>query len=129
MAGQKILVVEDNDANMMLTTDILEVSGYAVEQAETAELAIALAKSERPALILMDISLPGMDGLTAAGVLKRDPCTCAIPIIALTAYAMKGDRERILAAGCDGYITKPFEIAEFLRTIAGFFKKSNCAEE
>jgi CheY-like chemotaxis protein len=123
MAGEKILVVEDNDANMLLTTDILEVSGYVVVQAESAEQAIAMARAEAPALILMDIALPGMDGLAAAGLLKADEAARRIPIVALTAYAMKGDRERILAAGCDGYVTKPFEIAEFLKTVAEFVGK------
>ena len=123
IAGEKILVVEDNDANMLLTTDILEVSGYVVVQAESAEQAIAMARAEAPALILMDIALPGMDGLAAAGLLKADEAARRIPIVALTAYAMKGDRERILAAGCDGYVTKPFEIAEFLKTVAEFVGK------
>jgi CheY-like chemotaxis protein len=120
MAGEKILVVEDNDANMLLTTDVLMMAGYQVVQAMTAEEGIEVARSEQPNLILMDVSLPGMDGLEAAAALKADPTTAGIPIVALTAYAMKGDRERMLAAGCDGYISKPIDIPEFIETVGGY---------
>ncbi len=106
--------------NMELVTDLLEVAGYQVIQAETAEAGIERARAEAPDLILMDISLPGMDGLTAAGILKRDQLTKDIPIIALTSHAMKEDEERIMAAGCDGYITKPIDTREFPKTVAGF---------
>jgi two-component system, cell cycle response regulator DivK len=114
----KILVVEDNVANMKLATFILESAGYAVLAATNAEVGLSLAREQRPDLILMDIQLPDMDGLQATGLLKADPTTRAIPVIALTALAMKGDEERIRAAGCDGYIAKPLAYKSFLTTIA-----------
>ena len=120
MAEEKILIVEDTPMNMELVTDLLEVAGYKVIQAETAETGIVKAKAEAPDLILMDIGLPGMDGLTAAGILKRDQLTKDIPIIALTSHAMKDDEDRIMAAGCDGYITKPIDTREFPKTVASF---------
>lgn len=124
MAGQKIIVVEDNPMNMELATALLEVSGYTVIQAETAEEGIALAKIESPDLILMDISLPGMDGLEATGNLKKDPVTKDIPVIAMTAHAMKGDEEKALTAGCSGYIPKPFDTREFPKAVARFIDSS-----
>ncbi len=117
---EKILVIEDTPVNMELVTDLLEVAGYKVIQAETAETGIERARAEAPVLILMDIGLPGMDGLTAAGILKQDQLTKDIPIIALTSHAMKDDEDRIMAAGCDGYITKPIDTREFPKTVAGF---------
>ncbi len=117
---EKILVIEDTPVNMELVTDLLEVAGYQVIQAETAETGIEKARAEAPDLILMDIGLPGMDGLTAAGILKRDQLTKDIPIIALTSHAMKEDKERIIAAGCDGYITKPIDTREFPKMMGRF---------
>ena len=113
-----VLVVEDNAANMKLTTFLLESAGHTVLSASDAEAGLTLARDERPALILMDIQLPGMDGLRATALLKRDAVTRDIPVIALTALAMKGDEERIRAAGCDGYVAKPIAYKEFLATIA-----------
>jgi two-component system cell cycle response regulator DivK len=113
-----VLVVEDNPANMKLTTFLLESAGHTVLAASDAEAGLALARRERPALILMDIQLPGMDGLEATALLKQDALTRDIPVIALTALAMKGDEERIRAAGCDGYVAKPIVYKEFLATIA-----------
>jgi two-component system cell cycle response regulator DivK len=113
----KVLIVEDNPANMKLATFLLQSAGHTVVAATNAEVGLTLALGERPNLILMDIQLPGMDGLAATGVLKRDIATRAIPIIALTALAMKGDEERIRAAGCDGYIAKPMRYQEFLATV------------
>jgi two-component system, cell cycle response regulator DivK len=113
----KVLVVEDNAANMKLATFLLEQAGHTVLAAPDAEAGLTLARAEQPDLILMDIQLPGMDGLEATGHLKRDARTCAIRVIALTALAMKGDEERIRAAGCDGYIAKPMNYKEFLETI------------
>lgn len=113
-----ILIVEDNVTNMKLSTFLLESADYTVIAAVNAELGLAMARESRPDLILMDIQLPGMDGLQATGVLKADPETRDIPVIALTALAMKGDEERILAAGCDGYIAKPLDYKEFLRRVA-----------
>jgi two-component system cell cycle response regulator DivK len=113
-----VLVVEDNAANMKLTTFLLESAGHTVLAASDAEAGLTLARAEHPALILMDIQLPGMDGLRATALLKRDAVTRDIPVIALTALAMKGDEERIRAAGCDGYVAKPIAYKEFLATIA-----------
>ena len=114
----KVLVVEDNPANMKLATFLLQSAGHSVLSATDAEAGLTLARGEQPNLILMDIQLPGMDGLEATVLLKRDTATRAIPVIALTALAMKGDEERIRAAGCDGYIAKPMGYRDFLATIA-----------
>jgi len=113
-----VLVVEDNPTNMTLAVFLLESAGHTVLSATDAEAGLTLARDEQPSLILMDIQLPGMDGLQATAVLKRDDATRAIPVIALTALAMKGDEERIRAAGCDGYIAKPMRYQEFLAAIA-----------
>ena len=114
----KVLIVEDNLANMKLAALLLQSAGHTVLSATDAEVGLTLARDEHPNLILMDIQLPGMDGLEATALLKRDDATRAIPVIALTALAMKGDEERIRAAGCDGYIAKPMRYEEFLATIA-----------
>jgi two-component system cell cycle response regulator DivK len=114
----RVLVIEDNHANMTLATFLLQSVGHVVIGATDAEAGLALARAERPDLILMDIQLPGMDGLEATAQLKRGETTRGIPVIALTALAMKGDEERIRAAGCDGYIAKPMRYKEFLATIA-----------
>lgn len=114
----KILIVEDNAANMKLAIFLIESAGHSVLSATDAEAGLTLARDERPDLILMDIQLPGMDGLEATRLLKEDESTRAIPVIALTALAMKGDEERIRAAGCDGYIAKPINYQEFLATLA-----------
>jgi two-component system, cell cycle response regulator DivK len=114
----KILVVEDNTANMTLAVYLLESAGHTVLSATDAEAGLALARAEHPDLVLMDIQLPGMDGLEATAQLKADESTRAIPVIALTALAMKGDEERIRAAGCDGYIAKPMRYKEFLATVS-----------
>jgi two-component system, cell cycle response regulator DivK len=112
-----ILIVEDNPTNMKLSTFLLESADYAVITATSAEIGLTLARDASPDLILMDIHLPGMDGLQATALLKADQATRAIPVIALTALAMKGDEERILAAGCDGYIAKPLDYKTFLASI------------
>jgi two-component system cell cycle response regulator DivK len=115
----KVLVVEDNPANMTLADFLLQSVGHTVLKALDAEAGLALAREQQPDLILMDIQLPGMDGLQATGLLKSSEATRHIPVIALTALAMKGDEERIRAAGCDGYIAKPMRYQEFLATIEG----------
>jgi two-component system cell cycle response regulator DivK len=120
----KVLVVEDNPANMTLATFLLKSAGHSVLSATDAESGLTLARSEQPDLILMDIQLPGMDGLQATALLKADEGTRAIPVIALTALAMKGDEERIRAAGCDGYIAKPLAYREFLATISNLLMKA-----
>ena len=114
----KVLVIEDNPANMTLAVFLLQSAGHTALSATDAEAGLMLARDEQPDLILMDIQLPGMDGLQATGLLKQSDATKAIPVIALTALAMKGDEERIRAAGCDGYIAKPLTYREFLATIA-----------
>jgi two-component system, cell cycle response regulator DivK len=113
-----VLIVEDNPTNMSLAVFLLQSAGHTVLSATDAEAGLALARERHPSLILMDIQLPGMDGLAATAQLKQDDATRAIPVIALTALAMKGDEERIRAAGCDGYIAKPMRYREFLATIA-----------
>jgi two-component system cell cycle response regulator DivK len=114
----KVLIVEDNAANMTLAVFLLQSAGHTVVSATDAEAGLTLARAEQPNLILMDIQLPGMDGLQATALLKGDAATGTIPVIALTALAMKGDEERIRAAGCDGYIAKPMRYEAFLSTVA-----------
>ena len=114
----KVLVIEDNPANMTLAVFLLQSAGHTALSATDAEAGLMLARDEQPDLILMDIQLPGMDGLQATGLLKQADATKAIPVIALTALAMKGDEECIRAAGCDGYIAKPLTYREVLATIA-----------
>jgi two-component system cell cycle response regulator DivK len=114
----KILLIEDNATNMELSKVLLQSAGHTVLCASDAEAGLTLARTERPDLILMDIQLPGMDGLVATALLKSDRTTHDIPVIALTALAMKGDEERIRAAGCDGYIAKPMRYRDFLATVA-----------
>jgi two-component system, cell cycle response regulator DivK len=113
-----ILIVEDNAANMKLAAFLLESAGHTVLHATDAEAGLTLAHDEHPQLILMDIQLPGIDGLEATALLRRDAATRMIPVIAFTAQAMKGDEERIRVAGCDGYIAKPIRYQDFLTTVA-----------
>jgi two-component system, cell cycle response regulator DivK len=121
----KILVIEDNPANLALATFLLQSVGHEVLSTIDAEAGLTLARECQPALVLMDIQLPGMDGLKATALLKRDDATRAIPVIALTALAMSGDEERIRAAGCDAYIAKPYAYREFLATIAAQLAQSS----
>ena len=114
-----VLVVEDNPANMTLAVFLLQSAGHTVLSATDAEAGLTLARDHHPDLILMDIQLPCMDGLEATRLLKQDEATRVIPVIALTALAMKGDEERIRAAGCDGYIAKPLAYKDFLASVAG----------
>jgi two-component system cell cycle response regulator DivK len=123
----KILIVEDNAANMRLVVFLLQSAGHFVLSTTDAESGLALARSEQPRLILMDLQLPGMDGLEATRVLKRDEATRAIPVIALTALAMKGDEQRIRAAGCDGYVAKPMDYQQFLATIEAQLARASLA--
>ena len=113
MTGALILIVEDNDKNLKLARDVLQHDGFRTLEAETAAAAIALAEQHVPDLILMDIQLPDMDGVTALGRLREMEATTSIPIVALTAFAMAADRERLLAAGFDGYLAKPIDIHNF----------------
>jgi CheY-like chemotaxis protein len=122
--GEKsVLVIEDNDLNMQLVVALLEMENFRVLRASDAEAGIQLAREYRPDLIIMDIQLPGMDGLTATMELKADKVMREIPIVALTAYAMKGDKEKILDSGCDGYISKPIDSRHFLETVSHYIKQ------
>jgi two-component system, cell cycle response regulator DivK len=112
-----ILIVEDNDKNLKLVRDVLQVKGYATIESGTAEEGILLARERRPDLILMDIQLPGMNGIEAIGVLRADPATSAIPVVAVTASVMTHDRNLITEAGFDGYVGKPINLKEFLDTV------------
>ena len=113
----KVLIIEDNAANMKLATLLLRNAKHAVLCAADAETGLTMARAELPDLILMDTQLPGMDGLAATALLKKDPATAAIPVIALTAMAMKEDREKSKIAGCDAYIAKPLRYAELYAVI------------
>ncbi|MEW6156008.1 MAG: response regulator [Verrucomicrobiota bacterium] len=115
-----ILVVDDNPTNLKLVSDVLEFSGYTIEKAGDAEQALQIIHRSKPQLILMDIALPGMDGLTLTRKLKADPATAGIQIVALTAFAMKGDDQKARAAGCDGYITKPINTRTLPEQVAAF---------
>ena len=115
-----ILIVEDEPKNLKMLSDLLRRFDYEIIDAQDGEQGVQLARLKMPGLILMDIMLPKMDGLEATRILKSDPTTRHIPIVALTAYAMKGDRERTLEAGCDGYIAKPIDIQELLKTVKHF---------
>ena len=117
MPGESILIVEDNVKNLKLVRDVLQFHGYATLEAETGEAGVALAREQRPALILMDVQLPGMDGRATLKVLKADASTQHIPIIALTSFAMKGDRENLLAEGFDDYMAKPIDIKELPKLV------------
>jgi two-component system, cell cycle response regulator DivK len=120
VADALILIIEDNPKNLKLIRDLLQFKGYRTSEAATAEAGIDLAREQRPTLILMDIQLPGMDGREAMKILKGDGATSEIPIIALTASAMKGDREALLAEGFDGYIAKPINIKEVPDVVASY---------
>lgn len=124
MSAPKILIVEDNPANMELASDLLEIAGYAVLPAITAEIGLEIARRQRPALILMDEGLPGMNGLEAVRILRDDETTCRIPIVMVTAHAMKGNRERALEAGCAGHITKPIDTRAFAAQIAEYLDQA-----
>ena len=112
-----ILIVEDNDKNLKLVRDVLQVKGYATIEAANAEDGIVLARERKPDLILMDIQLPGMSGIDAIGVLRADPGTAAIPVVAVTASVMPQDRNKITEAGFNAYVGKPINLKEFLDTV------------
>jgi two-component system, cell cycle response regulator DivK len=117
MAGERVLVVEDNEKSMKLFRDVLQATGYRTVEARTGEDAVALARLQTPAIVLMDVQLPGIDGVEALARLRADERTASIPVLALTAQAMHGDRERFLEAGFAGYLAKPVDLAELLRTV------------
>lgn len=117
MAGESVLVVEDNETSMKLFRDVLQATGYTALEASSGEEAVALATERVPALVLMDIQLPDIDGLEALRRLREDERTAGIPVLALTAQAMHGDRERFLEAGFDGYLAKPVDVADFVGAV------------
>ena len=117
MAGELILITEDHEKNRKLMREVLQVTGYQTLETETAEEGIRIARESRPALILMDLQLPGMDGIEALATLRADPSTRPIPVIAVTASAMTHSQAKILAAGFDGYQTKPISVKEFLHVV------------
>ena len=120
MNDRTILVVEDNALNMKLVRSLLKIGKYRIVEAFDAETGIELAREKKPDLILMDIQLPGMDGLTATQILKTDTHLKDIMIIALTSHAMEGDENKVREAGCDGYLTKPIDTRTFLQTVSDY---------
>jgi len=123
MVNRTVLVVEDNDMNMQLVEYLLEEGGYDIVKAASGEEALTITRTGQPPdLILMDIHLPGMDGLSVVREMKSDGRTKRIPILALTAHAMRGDKDRFLEAGCDGYISKPIDVKTFLSSIEQFLR-------
>jgi two-component system, cell cycle response regulator DivK len=118
VSGELILIVEDNEKNMKLVRDVLQATGYRTVEATSAEEGLELASTHLPALVLMDVQLPGIDGIAAVGLLRADERTAATPVLALTAQAMQGDRERLLGAGFDGYLAKPIDVLELVAAVA-----------
>ncbi|MBN1547690.1 MAG: response regulator [Syntrophaceae bacterium] len=123
MNSRSVLLIEDNLMNMELATDLLEAAGFHVLKAENAEDGISMAVAQQPDIILMDIALPGMDGLEATKRIKQDARTVRIPIVALTASAMRGDDNKARLAGCCGYIAKPIDTRLFAKTVTAFIEK------
>ena len=121
---RKALVVEDNFANRELVSIVLQLAGFTVIQSEDAEAALHLALGEHPDVILMDVGLPGLDGIAATRMLKRDPRTSHIPVIAVSAHAMKSDETKALAAGCDGYVTKPIDTRSLPMIVRSFLRSA-----
>ena len=127
MAGKRILIVEDDPVSLKLVRDVLQAHGYETEEVMAGEEAVTKAAQLRPDLIVMDIRLPGIDGLEATRRLKSDPSTEGIPIIAVTAHAMPEDEARILAAGCQAYLSKPLRFAEFVSVVKGLLDGTGVA--
>ncbi len=117
MLGERVLIVEDNEKNMKLVRDVLQATGYGTLEATTGEEAVELALSQAPALVLMDVQLPGIDGVEALERMRQNERTASIPVLALTAQAMSGDRERFLEAGFDGYLAKPVDVRELIEAV------------
>lgn len=127
--GNTILIVDDDPRSLKLFRDLLQASGYTVIQAADGQEAVALAQSRKPDLVLMDVRLPGMDGMEATRAIKRHPDTRHIPVVAVTGEAMEKQREAILQAGCDDYIAKPVEFATLLRTVDAYMSGARHGEE
>ena len=123
MAAPRILIVDDNPLNLEMASFVLEADGLLVATVAEPEQVLARVSAFKPDLVLMDIQLPRIDGLDLTRRLRADPATAELVIVAFTAYAMKGDRDRLLAAGCDGYIAKPIEVAQFAQQVRGYLKK------
>ncbi|HJU14872.1 MAG TPA: response regulator [Stellaceae bacterium] len=121
---KKILIIEDNELSMKLMNDLLEFHGYEIFKAVLGKEAVRRVHDSRPDLILLNLQLPDISGLEVARTLKADKATQTIPIVAVTAFAMRGDEERAREAGCDGYVTKPIRIQEFVRTVETFLRSS-----
>ncbi|MDR4505036.1 MAG: response regulator [Candidatus Scalindua sp.] len=124
MSDKNVMVVEDNEKNRKLMRVILKSKGYNVIEATTGEEAISALKKQKPDIILMDIQLPGIDGITLAKQIKEDANTNDIPIIAVTAFAMKGDEQKILSSGCNGYISKPIDTHELINIMEQYLRKT-----
>jgi CheY-like chemotaxis protein len=122
--AERILIVDDNVTNLKLVTYLMKANGYEVDTATDADLALAAIRAQVPRLILMDVQLPGIDGLELTRRLKADPATSGIVIVAVTAYAMKGDQEKAIAAGCDAYVSKPIDTRSLPQTIARLLRPS-----
>jgi two-component system cell cycle response regulator DivK len=120
--AKTVLIVEDNELNMKLFNDLLVANGYRTLQVRDGRNVVELVRAERPDLILMDIQLPEISGLGVTKLLKDEPDLRSIPVVAITAFAMKGDEEKIRQGGCDGYIAKPISVVSFLKTVADFLK-------
>ena len=120
MKSQTVLIIEDNELNMKLVRSMLQLADYEIVEAQNAEDGIKLAREHLPNLILMDIQLPGIDGLDATRIIKNDPNLAHIPIVALTSYAMQGDQEKAISAGCTGYIAKPIDTRNFLDILSQY---------
>jgi two-component system cell cycle response regulator DivK len=118
--AKKVLIVEDNELNMKLFNDLLEAHGYQTLQTKSGVEAVSLARNHQPSLILMDIQLPEVSGLQVTQWLKDDPTLAHIPVVAITAFAMKGDEEKILQGGCEAYLSKPISVVKFLETVRKF---------
>jgi CheY-like chemotaxis protein len=129
MKTKTILVIEDNELNMKLVKELISIGKYRMLEANDAESGIQQIREQRPDLVLMDIQLPGMDGLSATKIIKEDSALKDIPIIGLTSYAMQGDEEKALAAGCTGYITKPIDTRKFLETVSEYLKDDEHKKE
>ena len=128
MTGHQILVVEDNERNLKLVRDVLQFAGYEVLSARSGEQGVALARERVPDLVLMDLQLPAMDGTEALRILRADPLTREIPVVAVTAFAMKDDRERALDAGFDSYLEKPINVRAFPELVRGFLHRKEQPE-
>lgn len=127
--SKTILIVEDNGLNMQLLCDVLDYGGFRTLSAMNGATALSLAREHRPDLVLMDIQLPDMSGLDVTRWIKRDPSLRHIPVVAVTGFAMQGDEDRILGEGCDGYVSKPIDIGDFLETVERFVNRAGSAAE